>query len=112
MTFVHLYKLHEHINDEHMSPNDATSDLPPLPEAQAIVVDPLDISPDLIPSPVILDADEEFADAYREKWSDIRTKIRKGPIQDLYRIRLSSSDPNELFKNLSWIFSQVLSPHY
>ena len=79
------------------------SHLPHLPEPLQITPEPLDISDDLIP----LDADEEYADVYRQKWSDIRTKVRKGPIQDLYRIRLRSPHPDELFKHLSWIFSQV-----
>ena len=90
-----------------MSFDGNTSDLPQLAEPLPIVPEVLDPPSDLRPSSIFIDADEELVDAYREKWSDIRTKIRKGQIQDLYRIRLTSSHPDELFKNLSWIFSQV-----
>ena len=110
MTFDYRYELHAHINDEHVVNTVNPAELPPLLEAEAIVPDPLDITPDHIPSPVIFDNDEKLADVYREKWSDIRTKIKKGQIQDLYRIRLTSSHPDDLFKNLELdIFSGVYS---
>ena len=101
--FPKKYQLDGHIAEHHVVDDDGQP-LPPLPEALQIEEDPEQPTQEMVPDSL---GDDEFSRLYLNKWGEIRTKVKHFKVQSLYRIRLTSADPQHLFKILAGIFCEV-----